>query len=68
MPRLATIAGCGEMVCSTYEEMAAIVDRVYAVAEDEPLSLGEAFATLARHAGREPPRPPERAAGLPVPG
>jgi hypothetical protein len=56
MPQLADIAGCGLMACSNYEEMTAAIDRVYAVAEDQPLSLDEAFAALAVQA-----RPPSMA-------
>lgn len=53
MPRLATIAGCGEMVCSTYDEITAAIDPAYSVAEDQPLSLHPAFATLADRARTE---------------
>jgi hypothetical protein len=53
MPRLANIAGCGEMVCSTYAEITAVIDSAYSVAEDQPLSLDHAFATLADQARRD---------------
>jgi hypothetical protein len=53
MPRLATIAGCGEMVCSTYDEITAAIDPAYSVAGDQPLSLHQAFATLADQAKRD---------------
>ena len=37
MSRTLFIAGCGEMMRSTYEEMMAAVDRAYARPRDEPL-------------------------------
>jgi hypothetical protein len=46
------------MVCSTYDEMTAALDRTFAVAEDEPLRIDEALATLAAEARPEVvPRP-----------
>ena len=59
MPRIATIEGCGTMVCSTYDEMNAVIDRAYAVAEDQPLSIDKAFATLATQAVWEATRNPQ---------
>ena len=53
MPQLVTIEGCGAMVCSTYDEMAAVIDRAYAVEEDQPLTIGRAFGSLAAQAAQE---------------
>jgi len=65
MPRLATIEGCGNMACSTYEEMTAALDRVYAVEEDQPLPIGQAFAAIALQASREAEAPADRKPSLP---
>jgi hypothetical protein len=54
MPELVAIPGCGPMVCSTYEEMMAAVDRIYGVAEDQPLPFGDAFAAPAARARPAP--------------
>ena len=67
MPQLVTIAGCGPMVCSSYEEMTAAIDRIYAVPEDQPLAVGEAFAGLAAHARPPAPAKPSLAGPEPAP-
>jgi hypothetical protein len=63
MPHLAHIAGCGPMACSSYEEMTAAIDRIYAVAEDQPIAFGAAVADLAAQA-RQPVATPRPRVGL----
>ena len=58
MPRLVVIKGCGPMVCSTYAEMTAEVDRAFASPPARAFPTAEIFASLA--AGVKPvPHPPE---------
>jgi len=70
MSRVVLIPGCGPMACSTYEEVAAAIDRAYAIPPDQPLPIARVFAELAEGAGlRIPPagqRSPDRQ--IPEPG
>jgi len=55
------------MACSTYDEITAVMDRVYAVAEDQPLAVGQAFASLAQQASPEAAEPLRRPGSEPNP-
>jgi hypothetical protein len=46
MPRTLFIKGCGQMVCSTYAEMTAEIDRAYAAPPGRPITLREISSGL----------------------
>jgi hypothetical protein len=62
MPTLIWVEGCGQMASSSYREVAAVFDRMYASPRDRALPIADAFAELAEAASMEV-RP-----GLPVQG
>ena len=68
MPQVVSIPGCGPMVCSDYEEMAAAIDSLYAVAEDQPLATDRALGALAAEANREGAVRPATGSKEPEPG
>ena len=47
MSKLVQIPGCGPMVCSTYGEIAAVIDRAYAGPANRPLRWRGIAAQLA---------------------
>jgi hypothetical protein len=50
MPHFVWIEGCGQMACSSYRELTAVLDPIYALTEDQPLRIADAFAELAKGA------------------
>ena len=54
MPRLVFIKGCGPMVCSTYGEITAAIDRAFTAPNDRPVPMGAAFASLAAESNPSP--------------
>ena len=52
MPTYVWVEGCGQMACSSYKEVAAVFDRMYASPADRALPVADAFAELAAEAGR----------------
>ena len=53
------------MACSSYAEVAAAMDRAYAVPSDQPLPADQVFAALAREASREAPTHPNHPSAPP---
>ena len=47
MAKLVAIKGCGPMVCSSYREFTAAIDRAYAGPKDRPLEWRGVLASLA---------------------
>jgi hypothetical protein len=59
MPHLVWIPGCGQMTSSSYREVTAALDRIFAQPEDQPLRVADAFAELATKATKVAQSEPE---------